>query len=235
MQHITRKSPFLALAAILVALAVIVPLGPLGKGRAVAAGGKTITMSGQVANAFASSFHNWGDNGPPPGAINVNVGVFQSGSATSRQTILSYDVYTFQWDPVNQFWNYVSLESGWGTIPNSAVQVSGGAKPTSVTLSIDTSTLNPATFQRFAGSGGLISVTWKAISGFSSSNSGSSQGTFGFNGQTMSWSNSGGSYNTSASGLGTVIGYALPDPTADSNYASMGSVQGVSACRGCTF
>src|SRR5947209_12637911 len=235
MKRITRKSPLLALAAIILAIVVIVPLSPLGNGRAVAASGKTITMSGQVVNAFASTFHSFGDSGPPPGTVDVNVGLFKSGSAGTAQATLYYDVFTFQWDPVNGYWQYVSLENGFGTIPSSAVRVSGGAKPSGVTLTVDTSTLSAPAFQQTGGAGGLISITWKSVPGFTFMRRGSEKNTFGFDGQNMSWSTSGGPYGTSAAAQGAVNGQALPAPPADSHNASINASQGVSACRGCTF
>jgi hypothetical protein len=190
-------------------------------------------MNGQVVNANLASFHNFGVNGPPPGTVNFDLGVFQTGTAGNGQTTLYYDVYTFQWDPVNLYWQYVPLESGYGAIPNGAVQSSGGAKPSNVSLQVDTSTLSPPAFQRSAGSGGTISLTWKPVPGFTFSGSGSQRGTFGFEGHNTSWTTAGNRYNTSAAAQGTLIGRAVPDPTADFMYGDLGSFQGVSMCRGC--
>jgi hypothetical protein len=234
MQRIIHSPRILAPAAILLAVMVSVPLTPLSPGRAAAAGGTTVTMNGQVINADLGSFHSFGDNGPPPGTVDFNLSLFQSGTTGNGQITLFYEVYTFQWDPVNLYWQYVPIESGYGTIPNSAVHTSGGAKPSSVSLQVDTSTLSPPAFQRSAGSGGMISLTWKPVPGFTFSGSGSQRGTFGFEGHTMSWTTAGSHYNTSAVAQGSLIGRAVPDPTADNMFGDLGSFQGVSLCRGCT-
>src|SRR5579859_2503436 len=122
MKRLTRKPPFLALAAIMLAATLSVPLGPLENRGVAAAGGRTVNFSGQVVNASAYSEHFFGPSGPPPGAIDVGVSVFQSGAANNRQTLLNYSVCAWQWDSIYSFWNCVPIEGGFGLIPGSAVQ-----------------------------------------------------------------------------------------------------------------
>jgi hypothetical protein len=140
-------------------------------------------------------------------------------------------VYTFQSDPVNG-WQYVELEGGFGTIPSTSVRMSGGARPSSATLTVDTSTLNGPDFPRF-GPGGPISLTWTPVPGNTFASAGSSQGSFGYAGHTTSWTSAGSHYNTSAAPQGSLFGQSVPDLTADSNGGDLGSSQGVSLCRGC--
>lgn len=233
MTRLTRKSPLLILAAIVLAAAVSVPLGPLANRGAAAASGRTINFSGQVVNASAFSGHFFGPSGPPPGTVDVGVSVFQSGAENNRQAMLNYDVCMWKLDPDFNFWYCALLEGGFGLIPGSAVQSSGGARPNSVSLKIDTSTLSAPDFRRFAGSGGLISLTWSPAPGFTDDRSGSDHYSSTFGGQSFSYSTSGSSYATSAVAQGTVIGNSVPDPTAEFNSGNMGSMQGMSACRGC--
>jgi hypothetical protein len=224
-----RQRLFASAAA---AFSLILPFTSLSQSQAVAAGGVTQTLSGQVVRANASSYHDFGPTGLPPGTVNVDVGVWQGGTASNRQTMLYYDVYTLQGDPISGI-QYVSLESGFGAIPSSAVQATGGARPSSVTLTIDTSKLNAPSFQRSIGAGGLISLTWTSIPEETWANSGSSQGTFGYDGHELTWVTAGGNYNSSAAAYGTVLGYAMPDSSGASQYGSVGSSQGMSLCRGC--
>ncbi|HZU13262.1 MAG TPA: hypothetical protein VFB58_10525 [Chloroflexota bacterium] len=228
MRRITHNRSLLALTAVVFALLLSVPLDPLAHGGTAAASGKTITFSGQVVNAFAFSSQNFGPSGPPPGSVEYQLNVFQSGT----QTMLEYTVCTWQWDSVNDFWNCVLTEGGFGLIPSSAVQSSGGARPTNVSLNVDTSSLSSPNFQLFAGSGGTISLTWKAVPGYTNANSGNFHSTSSLPGPSFSYSSSASSYSSSAGAQGTILGYTVPDPTAFDG-ASMGSMQGMSACQGC--
>jgi hypothetical protein len=80
----------------------------------------------------------------------------------------------------------------------------------------------------------MINLTWKPVPGFTYSGSGSQRGTNGFDGHNISWTTAGNRYDASAAPQGTLIGWAVPDSTADYNFGDLGSFQGVSLCRGCT-
>lgn len=220
-QHLQRW--IVGLAAVLLAVAVF----PLSGGRAAASSSTTLTMSGQTQFADASSDQPWTDNGPTLGAINSDVSIFQGGG----QTALYFNVYTFQSDPIAG-WQYVPLAWGFGTIPSSAVHFTGGAKPTTATLSVDTSTLSTSDFQSW-GPTGLVSVTWSLTPESSYSSSGSSRSTFGYDAQYISTVTGGAWYNHSAQAIGSVVGYTMPNAGAN-NSAIMGSSQGVSICRNCS-
>jgi hypothetical protein len=230
MKRTIYRKPLAVLAAVSLALTLsLSPGAPFGT-HATAAG-TTVAMTGQVVHADASSFHNWNDSGPPLGAVDFDLGLWQNGTATSGQTTLSYNVYTFQSDPVYG-WRYVELEGGWGTIPSNSVQTSGGARPTRMTLTVDTSTLNGPGFWRI-GSGGLISLTWSPVPGNTFTSAGSAQGSLGYVGHVTSWTSAGSYYNTSAASQGNLFGQSVPDPTADFHGGDLGSSQGVSLCQGC--
>lgn len=233
MYRLSRKPALLTVAAVTLALALSVPLDPLAHGGVAAASGRTVTFSGQVVNASAFSDVFFGPSGPPPGAAQFELDLFQSGTETNPRTMLYYNVCTLQRDPVNNWWNCVTVEGGFGLIPSSAVQSSGGARPTSVSLNVDTSTLSAPDFQLFAGAGGPISLTWKPVPGFASTDGGSRHDSSTFGGQSFSFSTAGSSYFTSAGAQGMLLGHAVPDPNAGYSSGTVGSMQGMSACRGC--
>lgn len=231
MLHVHQYRTIRRLAIGIVALLLAIAVFPPAQGRATASGGTAIVMSNQTANANANSDQPWTDTGPTLGGINTDVGIFRSGTGASEQTMLFYNVYTFQSDPVAG-WQYVPLANGFGPIPNSAVQFSGGAKPTAATLSVDVDSLSSSSFQHW-GPGGLVSLSWTLTPNWSYSTSGSSRSTVGFGGQVISFTLSGSSYNHSAQAQGSVVGYPMPNVGANNNF-SLGTSQGVSVCRGCT-
>lgn len=230
MHRIILHQQIQRIAILIVAIVLVIPIFPLSQGRAAAAGGTTLFMNGQTAMADASSQQPWTQNGPPLGANNIYVEIFQTGTSTNRQTRLFYNVCTFQNDPVYGL-QCVTVTGGFGTIPDNAVQVTGGARPSTMTLSIDTSSLSAPSFQNF-GPGGLISLTWMLTPGSSFSSSGATQSTFGYGGQDISYTTAGSRYSHSAQAQGSIVGYPLPIQGAY-NSADLGSSQGVSLCRGC--
>jgi hypothetical protein len=230
MQGLKQRRHLLRFAVGLLAIFLAIAVFPVSQGRATAATGTTMTFSNQTSNAFASSDQPWTDNGPTIGGINTDVGVFQSGSGAGAQTMLFYSVYTFESDPIAG-WQWVPLANGFGTIPNGAVQFSGGAKLTSATINVNVDALNNSSFQHW-GPGGLVSLRWTASPYWSNSNSGGSRSTSGFGGQSITTTSGGSSYNSSAEVQGSVVGYSLPNLGAN-NYSALGSSQGVTVCRGC--
>jgi hypothetical protein len=188
-------------------------------------------MSGQAQNANYSSWHDPSQLTPGQAVTNMDVFVTQSGSGNAQRTVLGYYVEDISANPDGSL-NLLQTESGWGTIPNSAVHFVGGAKPSAATLSIDTSTLNGPDFLHW-GTGGPISLSWTATSFSSFESTGTQTGRYGIPGYTINFSSSGNSYSTSAAAHGTVLSATAPDSTTPYSGAGMGAWQGVQLCRNC--
>jgi hypothetical protein len=114
------------------------------------------------------------------------------------------------------------LEAGFGLIPNADMTVTHGAV-TTIGLTTDTSA-NPS-FTRFAGSGGLISLTWTQTPAFSFSFNGTRQAQYG---TYVKEQGSGRSTSVSASATGSLIGNAVSSAT--TSFAEIDTSVGASLC-----
>jgi hypothetical protein len=155
-----------------------------------------------VANGDAASV-NWasGDSSGTGGGLSFTTGFLQvsrGGPTNNPQTFMSYQVEQTVCDP---FFNctFTLLQGGFGSIPNG--DFSGGGKQ----LRLRTNAATNPNFIVFAGTGGLVSVTWQANGFFFSSSNGTST----FKSGTFTERFQGNSSSASAAATGTVIGIPI--------------------------
>ncbi len=239
MPAFARKTLSFGIAvAVLAALAGVLALAlsPFGQGQAAAAG----------STPYVTRYYENGDRaslwailpeavpGNPDSACWLNLDVSRGGTPQASQTNLDYNLSgwdpTFQWEDKEGQIHYggcIPQGQGYGQIPNGAYRVVGQTH----TLRVDTSAV-PG-FNLWAGSGGVITLTWQRTSEYESRHSGNdwSRSPWGSSHHSGTWSES------SATAVGTVLGTSVDvqgsaDPKGGANGgASVGSSSGVSVCR----
>lgn len=169
--------------------------------------------NGNSASVDWSSGDSTGGGGGQVTFITGNLQVSRGGPTNNPQTFLFYQVGQTVCDP---FFNctFTLLEGGAGTIPNG--DFSGGGKQ----QRLSTNTANNPDFLVFAGSGGLVSVSWQANGFFLTTSSGSNT----FKSGTFTQRFQGNSSNASATATGTVIGIPI-DANQSSGIGSNHTVQ----------
>lgn len=177
-------------------------------------GGKQFhfVANGNFASVDWGSGDSTGGGGGQLTFITGNLQVSRGGPTNNPQTFLFYQVGQTVCDP---FFNctFTLLQGGAGTIPNA--DYSGGGKQQRLT----TNTATNPNFFVFAGTGGVVSVSWKGNGFFQTTSSGTST----FKSGTFTQRSQGNSSSSSATATGAVVGFPI-DPNQSSSIGSNHSV-----------